>query len=207
MNNIPQRVELLRQMIEEKVIERTALRSRLEQIQVDVKQIDSAISTFQHELEKLSGEKAIVTQRLLRGSEIGDAAIGALERLGGKAHYQEIKHEIEKFNTISGITEKSKSDSVWGYLNKSDAVNKLGRGEFSLRKEVSSDEKKSICRKYGLNPDLKSPWDMDIVWQAHKNLETQELSDFLDEMTTVGGKDWVKYYQEVVKQGGNTPRI
>jgi hypothetical protein len=136
MSNLPQKVELLRQMIEEKVNERNVLRSQLEQIQIEMKQIYTVISTFQHELEKLTGEKTIVTQTLLRGSEIGTAAIEALKRLGGTAHYQNIKEEIEKYHEISGINEKSKADSVWNHLNKSDAVITLGRGDFRLSKGV-----------------------------------------------------------------------
>ncbi|OBZ10931.1 hypothetical protein [Bacillus sp. FJAT-26390] len=133
MNNLPQRVELLRQMIEEKVNERNSLRSKMEQIQVEIRQNDTAISTFQNELEKLTGEKAAVTQTLLRGSEIGDAAIKALKILGGQAHYQEIKEEIEKRQVISGINDKSKADSVWNHLNKSELVIKIGRGRFQLK--------------------------------------------------------------------------
>lgn len=206
-NDHPQRIELLHQMIEEKVDERKVLINQLEQIQIALKQTDVAINTFQIELEKLTGEKVNVSQTLLRGTEIGNAAIEALGRLGGTAHYSKIKEEIENYYTISGINDKSKADSVWNHLNKSEAVIKLGRGEFSLQPQITSDDKKAICRKYGLDPDNQSPWDMKVVWQAHHELATNDLSDFLNEMTEVGGKDWARYYREVVKQGKNTPRL
>lgn len=95
--------------------------------------------------------------------EIGDEAIKALQRLGGTAHYTEVKDEIEKTHVISGINEKSKSDSVWTYLNKSEDVIKLGRGAFKLKTDVTADDKKAVCRNYGLDPDIKILWDMGIL--------------------------------------------
>lgn len=132
MDNQQQKVELIRQMIDEKVNKRSKMRIQLESIQNEMKQVEMAITAFQNELELLTGEKVDKPLMILRGQEIGEAAIEALERLGGSAHYQKIKEEIEKHCEISGINEKSKADSVWTHLNKSDAVIKVGKGEFGL---------------------------------------------------------------------------
>jgi hypothetical protein len=84
-------------------------------------------------LEKLTGDKMTLQKVPLRGGEIGKAALEALKNLDGTAHYFKIKEKIEKSRAISGINDKSKADSVWNQLNKSDLVVKLGRGEFKLK--------------------------------------------------------------------------
>jgi hypothetical protein len=133
MTDQQQKIDLIRQMIQEKSKERGELKDKLDAIQTDIKQADAAITAFQHELEKLTGDKIVLSQVPLRGAEIGEAAIEALRVLGGKAHYMDIKDEIEKNHTISGINDKSRADSVWNQLRKSDLVNKLGRGEFKIK--------------------------------------------------------------------------
>ncbi|WP_281883293.1 hypothetical protein [Paenibacillus sp. YYML68] len=132
-----QRIEMIRQMIDEKINKRNDLRIQLENIQNEMKQVELAITAFQNELELLTGEKVDKPLTILRGQEIGEAAIEALERLGGKAHYQQIKEEVEKAYEINGINEKSKADSVWNHLNRRDEVIKLGKGEFRLTSKYS----------------------------------------------------------------------
>ncbi|WDM21288.1 hypothetical protein [Paenibacillus polymyxa] len=100
---------------------------------MELKQVDISINAFQNELKKLTGEKIVLKQLPIKGAEIGEAAIEALRRLGGTAHYSSVKEEIEKFHLISGANDKSKADSVWNQLNKSDMVEKIGRGEFHLK--------------------------------------------------------------------------
>ncbi|MGG1639535.1 hypothetical protein [Paenibacillus sp. NRS-1760] len=128
-----QKIELMKQMIAEKTKEREILKNQLDSIQLEMKQVDISINAFQNELVKLTGEKIILKQLPIRGAEIGEAAIEALRRLGGTAHYNSVKEEIEKFHFINGANEKSKADSVWNQLNKSDMVEKIGRGEFRLK--------------------------------------------------------------------------
>jgi hypothetical protein len=135
MTNQQQKIEVIRQMLQEKVRERDLLKDKLEAIQIEIKQIDISINAFQNELEKFTGDKVIVRQVPLRGAEIRDAAIEALRRLGRKTHYIEVKEEIEKYQTINGVNEKSKADSVWNQLNKSEQADKLGCGEFQFKTE------------------------------------------------------------------------
>lgn len=204
------RIELLCQMIDEKNQEKKRMQSQLESIQSELKQIDLTINAFQLELQKLTGEKVEEARQVIKGVDIGERAIEALERLGREAHYTEVKDEIEKSFIISGITEKSKTDSVWTYLNKSEDVIKMGRGAFKLKSNViSSDEKKEICRKYGLEPDRrdKKQWDMFILFAAQEQLTDEELLEFLTEMTQKTGKDWIEYYRKIMTQGKKTPRI
>ncbi|MGG3925913.1 hypothetical protein ABET51_07915 [Metabacillus fastidiosus] len=128
-----QKINIIRQMLDEKVKDREDLKNKLDCLQLEIKNVDASITAFQNELEKLTGDKVILDQVPLRGGEIGKAALEALKTLGGSAHYFKIKEEIEKSNIISGINDKSKADSVWNQLNKSDLVIKLGRGEFKLK--------------------------------------------------------------------------
>ncbi|MDG0789937.1 hypothetical protein OMP38_03035 [Cohnella ginsengisoli] len=192
------KIEMLQFMLEEKIQEKNVLRNQMENLQGELKQVDMAITTFQGELEKLSGNKLEIQQPIIKGSEIGEAAIEALERLGGSAHYSEVKQEIEKMYTISGLNDKSRSDSVWTYLNKRDDVTKLGRGAFKLNTTASAAEKKDVCRKYGLAPVEDTHWDMGVLHQAHENLSPEDLKKFLDEMSRLSGKDWIDYYRKIL---------
>lgn len=128
-----QKIEFMKQMVAEKTKEREILKNQLDSIQMELKQVDMSISAFQNELVKLTGEKIVLKQMPVRGAEIGEAAIEALRRLGGTVHYNSVKEEIEKFHLISGANDKSKADSVWNKLNKSNIVEKIGRGEFRLK--------------------------------------------------------------------------
>jgi chromosome segregation ATPase len=133
MTDKEKKIEMMSQRIEEKSLERDKLKDQFEHIHAEVKDLEADIAAFQREMAKLKGEK-IVPQTMLRGAEIGEAAIQALKSLGGKAHYFEVKEEIEKHHTISGVNDQSRADSVWHQLNKSDLVDKVGWGVFELKK-------------------------------------------------------------------------
>lgn len=134
-----QKILMLQQIINEKNQEKDELRRKLDALQNEIKDIDTTVTAFQNELNKLIGTTNDVSYRIIKGIEIGEEAIKALQRLGGSAHYTEVKEEIEKVHSISGINEKSKSDSVWTYLNKRDDVIKLGKGVFKLNAYTSTE--------------------------------------------------------------------
>lgn len=198
---------MLRQIIDDKNQEKDDLSSKLDAIQNEIKQIDLAVTAFQNELNKLTGVAIEKSYKVIKGLEIGEEAIKALERLGGSAHYTNVKDEIEKIHIISGINDKSKSDSVWAYLNKRDDVIKLGRGTFKLKTDTSAEDKKAVCRNFGLDPDKKTQWDMSVLHQAHDQLSDEELLELLEELSRLSGKDWGEYYRQVMRQSNRTPRV
>ncbi|MCQ2011656.1 hypothetical protein NOM01_16870 [Sporolactobacillus sp. STSJ-5] len=128
-----QKVVMLQQMIQEKINEREELKRNVKSIQTQIQQVEASINAFQSELQKFMGNSITFNAIPLKGMKIGEAAIQALQRLGGSAHYLEIKNEIEKSHIINGINEKSKADSVWNQLNKSNSVEKIGHGKFKLK--------------------------------------------------------------------------
>jgi hypothetical protein len=48
MTDQQQKIEVIRHMLQAKFVERKELKSRLENIQVEIKQVDAAITSFQH---------------------------------------------------------------------------------------------------------------------------------------------------------------
>jgi len=133
MTEQKQKIDVIRQLLQDKETEKKELKRQTEFIMIQIKQVDNAIEAFELELAKLTGKAIPIKEVPLKGAEIGVAALEALLNLGGEAHYTEVKVEIEKKHLISGIDEKSKGDSVWNQLNKNPLVEKTGRGNFKFR--------------------------------------------------------------------------
>ncbi|MBY3619533.1 hypothetical protein HGO21_08240 [Acinetobacter sp. CUI P1] len=137
MTDEQQKINVIQQLLQDKKTEKEELKRQSELIMMQMKQVDNTIKAFEAELVKLTGEEIPLAEAPLRGAEIGVAAVEALRILGGEAHYSEVKAEIEKTHTISGIDDKSKGDSVWNQLNKNPLVQKMGRGNFKFKEEVA----------------------------------------------------------------------
>lgn len=138
MTEQQQKINVIRQLLQDKETEKEELKKQSDLIMMQIKQVDNAIEAFELELAKLTGKAIPIKEVPLKGAEIGVAALEALRIMGGEAHYTEVKAEIEKTHSISGIDDKSKGDSVWNQLNKNSFVEKLGRGLFRIKERPES---------------------------------------------------------------------